>query len=291
MTKPFQPLKFHTICAIAVLLVFTVVSCTPATVLPTPTPVILTIEVTREVTQEVTLEITRVVEVPVPVMITPTPTLAISLTPSLTSTITSTPTVTPTTEPPVVTILVRTACNYGPGDVYLYNYTLDETWVMEIIGRNLDGTWLYVQEVHGWNPCWVRAELVRFNAGGETSINDIPIVYPALPYSNLYRTPENVDTKREGSLVTLSWHPVWMTRDDYRGYLIEAWLCHGGQQVFQPVVYVTSFDENEAMIANNSTIALEIIDEPGCLSPSSARIYTAEKHGYSALRLIHLPPY
>jgi len=32
-------------------------------------------------------------------------------------------------------------------------------------------------------------------------------------------------------------------------------------------------------------------DEPGCLVPSSARIYAVEKHGYTNFRVIDWPPY
>lgn len=252
------------------LLVLTGVSCKPATVTPTPTPVIQTVEVTREVTQEGT----RIVEVPVTV--TPTLTLIYTVTPSLTPTITLTP------EPPIVSVLVHAQCLYGPGSAYLYKYGLLETSRMEIIGRNLDGSWLYVQGIHGWNPCWVKAELVRVDTG---SIAYVPITYAALPYSNLYLPPQSVSTNRVGNEVTIFWQPVWMTEDDYRGYLIETWVCQGGQQVFLPIGYVTSYDQNSAMIA------VKVTDEPGCLVPSSARIYTAEKHGYTGYRMIPWPAY
>jgi hypothetical protein len=76
-----------------------------------------------------------------------------------------------------------------------------------------------------------------------------------------------------------------MTEDDYRGYLIEAWVCQGGKQVFLPIGYVTSFAQN------NSMMAVKVTDEPGCLDPSSARIYSVEKHGYTVWRKIPWPPY
>jgi len=279
MIKLIHPLKYFGPCA-AALLVLIGVACEPATVIPSPSPVLQTVEVTREVTQEVT----RIVEIPVPVTVTPSPTPAISLIPSLTGTSTSTPTITPTPEPPVVTILVHSACNYGPGGAYLYKYGLNETSWMEVIGRNLEGTWLYVRGVHGYNPCWVKAELVRFNAGGNVSNYNIPIIYSTLPYSTLYRPPDGVQALRSGNEVTIYWNAVWMTEDDYRGYLIEAWLCQGGQQVFSPVGYVPP------LIQNVDTLGIKVIDEPGCLVPSSARIYAAEKHGYTGYIVIPWPP-
>jgi hypothetical protein len=58
-----------------------------------------------------------------------------------------------------------------------------------------------------------------------------------------------------------------MTEDDYRGYLIEAWLCQDRQLIFTPV----RSDETQVFLT----------DEAGCLQPSSGRLYTAEKHGYT----------
>ncbi len=285
MIKFTLPLKFYEISAFAVALALIGVSCEPAAGSLSPAPLIQTVEVTREVT----LEVTRIVEVPVPVTVTPTLTPAISQTPSLTSTITLTPTITPTPDPPVVTILQHIACWFGPGDVYLYDYGLLETSWMEVIGRSQDGTWLFVQGVHGWNPCWVRAEFVRFNGGGDVTTHNIRIVAPdsILPFAqNLYRPPTGIEATRSGNKVSISWNAVWMTEDDYRGYLIEAWLCQDGQQVFRPIQYVTSARENTGTLY---LIPLE--DEPGCLVPSYARIYTVEKHGYTGYKMIPWPPY
>ena len=287
MNKLVHPLRVRGQSVVAVLLVLTVVSCQPAAVMPTHTSVFQTVEVTREVTKEVTQEVTRIIEVPVPVTITPSETLAISLTPSLTSTLTRTPSITPTPDPPVVTMLAHVACYVGPGDVYLYDYGLNETSWMEVIGRNQDGIWLFVEGVHGWNPCWVRAEFVRFNDGGDVTTHNIRIVssQAMLPYAmNLYRPPDGIQAIRSGNKVTLYWNAVWMTEDDYRGYLIEAWLCQAGQLVFKPIAYVPPLSQN------TGTLGIIITDEPGCLVPSSARIYTVEKHGYTGFIVIPWPP-
>jgi hypothetical protein len=277
MIRQNYPLIFFQTIAVAALIILTSVSCQPTSGIPTTTPVIQTVEVTRDVIQ--------IVEVLVPVTVTPSLTPVISLTPSLTSTTTRTPTITPTPDPPVITILVHSACNFGPGGVYLYKYGLNETSWMEVIGRNLDGTWLYVQGVHGWNPCWVKTELVRFNAGGDVSNYNIPIIYTTLPYSTFYRPPDGVQSSRSGNEVTIYWNAVWMTEDDYEGYLIEAWLCQDLQQVFKPIGYKPPLSQNI------DTLGIIINDEPGCLAPSSARIYTAEKHGYTGFIVIPWPPY
>jgi hypothetical protein len=285
LMKPVYFQNFNIMCCLAGLLIAAGVSCTPITVTPFPTPVIQTVEVTREETREITREVTRIVEVSIPVTTTSTITPEITLTLPLTYTPSPTLTITPTPEPPVVTILVHAACNFGPGGAYLYKYGLNETSWMEVIGRNQDGSWLYVQGVHGWNPCWVKAEFVRFNAGGDVSNYNIPIVYSTLPYSDLYRPPDGVQAFRSGNEVTIYWNAVWMTEDDYEGYLIEAWLCQDGQQVFKPTNYKPPINQNDG------TLGIKVTDESGCLVPSSARIYTAEKHGYTGYVMIPWPSY
>jgi hypothetical protein len=50
-------------------------------------------------------------------------------------------------------------------------------------------------------------------------------------------------------------------------YVIEAWVCIQGTLTF-------------TVIGSNITLA-NISDEPGCTEPSHARVYGAEKHGYT----------
>jgi hypothetical protein len=235
------------------------------------------------VTQDVTEEVTRVIEVPVTV--TPSATPAFTATPVPGATLNGTPTITPTLgpaptpEPPVVSVPEYSDCLYGPASFYLYKTSLLAGSVMEAVGRNPEGTWLDVQEVHGWNPCWIEAARVKFNSGDVTVV---PVVYSVLPYSNQYAPPD-ASARRNGNEVTVSWKAVWMSFDDYRGYLIEAWVCQGGKQVFLPVSYVPALD------ANTGSLSVKIIDEPGCDQPSHARIYSADKYGYSAWQIIFWP--
>jgi len=227
-----------------------------------------------------TSEVTRIVNIPV--TITPSPTLDQTFTLFLTPTITGTLSKTPTTAPPRITILVTSACLYGPGSAYLYKYELNATVWMTVIGRNMDGTWLNIKSSVDpvLNACWIKDTLVKFDTG---NIKDVPIVWTALPYSTLYKPPAAVSASRVGNEVSIYWQPVWMTQDDYVGYLIEAWVCQGGSQVFLPSRYATSFDQNSSMLV------VQVKDEPDCDVPSSARIYTAEKHGYTDYRMIPWP--
>ena len=239
-----------------------------------------------------TVEVTRIVEVPVTV--TPSPTSAESPTPTSTPTITDTPTLTPTFtftptySAPRIRVLMWSQCRFGPGVGYLYEYDLFEGNLMEVIGwREIlsqknpgvwePSIWLYVRALGGVNICWVNSSLVKVYQG---DIFDAPPYTARLPYSELYKPPKSVEAWREGNNVTVMWSSVWMTEDDYRGYLVEAWVCHGGQLYFAPVGYTG---------VNIANPAVMVPDEPGCSEPSGGRLYTTEKHGYTQWILIPWP--
>jgi hypothetical protein len=276
MAQRIQSLKSTAPILIVLLIALVASSCAPATKAVTPTPVIQTVEVTQVVTSEVT----RLVDVPV--TNTPTPTLDQTSTPTLTPTRTRIPSPTPTWEPPQVEILEHVSCMYGPSSAYLYKYGLNASVWMRAVGRNEDGSWLAVKAPNDAdsNACWIETAQAKFLSG---DIKDLPVLWIALPYSVLYLPPTKVNAKRAGDVITISWQPVWMTEDDYRGYLVEAWVCQGGKQVFVPIKYETTFDDN------SSTISVEVTDQPGCDVPSRARLYTVEKHGYTNYVMVPWP--
>ena len=210
----------------------------------------------------------------------PTPTATSSptsaYTPTITPTATRTPTVTATAtyDPPDARVLEQANCRYGPGAAYLYEWGLYPGDRVEIIGRNDLGTWVYVDPWTYVDRCWVSASVLDVFRG---DLFEAPPYYGRLPFSELYLPPQNVSATRQGDEVTVAWGPVWMTEDDYRGYLIEAWLCQGGELIFTPV-------------RSDETI-LTLHDEAGCSQPSGARLYTAEKHGYTQWRNVPWPAF
>lgn len=215
----------------------------------------------------------------------PTPTVTPSPTNSSTATSTPRPSLTPTfaltpgrTPSPSATpelrghVLEQSNCRYGPGAAYLYMWGLYPNNVVTVLGRNFDGSWVYIHPWYFvWN-CWVNTSLLRLNG----DVFTVQQVTTLLPFSHLYRPPTGAHASRAGSEVTVSWNPVDMTEDDNRGYLIEAWLCQAGQQVF--------------MAVNPWEPIAVLHDEAGCSQPSSARLYTAEKHGYTQWVAIPWPP-
>jgi hypothetical protein len=256
-------------------LAFLIISaaCAPKT---PPDPIIQvetlinTVEVTRQV------EVTRIVELPVTVTSTFTPVVTDTPTPDYSPTPSFTPSMTPTYVVPRGRVNTRAQCRYGPGAAYLYKYGLFEGNTMEIIGRNELGTWAYIQAIGGNNPCWINASLLDVTRGDFMSL---PVTYNRLPKSDLYNPPAKTSASRVGNDVTIEWSSVWMTEDDDRGYLIEAWLCQDGQTVFTPIG------------VKSNILSIKVTDEPGCFEPSGARVYTAEKHGYTQWRKVPWPDY
>jgi hypothetical protein len=197
------------------------------------------------------------------------PTAGPSLTPSRTPTITLTPTI----DYPEARVRVQANCRYGPGAAYLYEWGLYPGDRVTILGRNDLGDWVYVDPWYFIDRCWVNTALLDISG----DLDNVPPFYGLLPFSELYQPPTSVTAVRDGNDVHISWPAVWMTEDDYRGYLIEAWVCRERQIVFTPVAI------------DGTTVT--IVDEPGCLQPSSGRLFTAEKHGYTAWRRIAWPPH
>ena len=103
---------------------------------------------------------------------------------------------------------------------------------------------------------------------------DVMSLAPAtlpLPQSPYYGPVTGVESERSGDTVIISWNPISLKAGDdslQYPYLIEAWLCHGGQLSFEA-------------IGSWETI-VTVTDEAGCADPSHARVYGVEKHGYTA---------
>ncbi|NIT60167.1 MAG: hypothetical protein GWN00_29325, partial [Aliifodinibius sp.] len=197
---------------------------------------------------------------------TATPTVTDTPTETPTSTITETPTITltPTEDVPDVLVTVNQAfCRYGPGTAYLYSHGLYEGDHATVDGRNYSGSWLWIQPDNLDRHCWSAAS--NFEIEGD--ISSVPVVNTLLPKSTLYGPPTNVRTRRDGSEVTITWDAVWMTEDDYRGYLIEASVCQNGILV--------------GIAVHVDGTSYTITDEQNCAGESGGILYTVEKHGYT----------
>jgi hypothetical protein len=208
-------------------------------------------------------------ETPAPtITFTPTATLTPTLTFTPTETLTPTVSATPTFAFPTVTVNKQAHCRYGPSVAYLHAADLYAGDVGTVRGRFLYSRWLYVKFDKLNYFCWVAPSVVDV-------VGDISsIAYKELNLqsigSNMYGSPTGVTAVRDGDRVTISWNQVRMTDDDDRGYLLELFVCQDGAFLWWTDSYPNQF-----------TTTYSVRDEAGCSQPSSGKLYTVEKHGFS----------
>ncbi len=209
---------------------------------------------------------------PVVIYITATPM------PSLIPTFTFTPLPTNSPEPtitftpeftfPTVTVNKQAHCRYGPSAAYLHAADLYAGDKGEVRGQAFYSKWLYIKFDKLNYFCWVAPSVV--DVVGDVST--LKKVEPNLLSigSNMYGPPQNVQAYRNGDEVTITWSQVKMTKDDDRGYFIEAFVCQDSFFIWWTFSYPDQF-----------TTSYTVKDEKGCSTPSYGKLYTVEKHGYS----------
>lgn len=207
---------------------------------------------------------------------TSTPTLTFTPTDTLTPTLTFTPTITPTLTVtatptfafPTVTVNKQAHCRYGPSVAYLHAADLYPADAGSVRGRYIYSKWLYVKFDKLDYFCWVAPTVV--DVAGDISIVGYKELNLQSIGSNQYGPPTGVTAVRNGSEVIITWNRVEMTKDKDRGYLLELFVCQNGAYLWWTDSYPDQY-----------TTSYEVKDEAGCSAPSSGRLYTVEKHGFS----------
>ena len=211
---------------------------------------------------------------------TATPTRTATSEPTITSTptieLSPTVSVTPTFAFPSVTVNKQAHCRYGPSVAYLHAADLYPGDVGTVRARFIYSNWLYIKFDKLNYFCWVAPSVVDI-------VGDISTVaYTELNLqsigSNMYGPPGNVTAVREGNRVTISWNKVEMTLDDDRGYLLELFVCQDGFLYW----WTDSYPDQDST-------TYTVKDEAGCPQPSSGKLYTIEKHGFSEPAIIPWP--
>jgi hypothetical protein len=165
----------------------------------------------------------------------------------------------------------RLACRFGPGDPYLYKFTFAPTATIELVGRMEYSNWVLARAIGGTNRCWVNGGQGYLEIQGERLA--LPARHPHLvmPFSSYYAPMSNVGATREGATVTVTYGGIVLVPE--RGddseqvpYVLEAWVCQGGEHVF---IAVGSYG-----------FSAEVEDDPTCSISSHGRVSAAEKHGY-----------
>ncbi len=200
--------------------------------------------------------------------LTPTETFTPTITPTPTITLTPTITATPTFAFPTVTVNKQAHCRYGPSVAYLHAADLYPGDTGSVRGRYIYSNWLYIKFDKLKYFCWVAPSVI--DAVGDISKIKYTDLYLQSIGSNRYGAPGNVSAVRDGNKVTISWNQVKMTKDDDRGYLLELFVC-------QDTIFKWWTDSYPDQYSTSYTVR----DEAGCAQPSSGKLYTVEKHGFS----------
>ena len=222
-----------------------------------------------------TTKVTETPESTITSTATSAPTPAATQTPRIE--LSPTVTATPTSAFPTATVNKQAHCRYGPSVAYLHAADLYPGDAGTVRGRYIYSQWLYVKFDKLNYFCWVAPSVVEV-------VGDISTVaYKELNLqsigSNRYGPPGNVTAVRDGTTVTISWNKVEMTLDDDRGYLLELFVCQDGAYLW----WTDSYPDQDST-------SYTVKDEAGCAQPSSGKLYTVEKHGFSEPAIIPWPP-
>lgn len=206
---------------------------------------------------------------------TATATVSSSPTPSPTASDTPTPedsptpTGTPTPEPLTIIANGSVNCRYGPSQVYLYAWGLNEGDGAVVKGKDANGAWLWVQPDDTTWTCWVSTSAVTLNG----DIAGVKVVYPQLLTNPAVAPPSGVNATRSGDNVTVTWKAAPPAVD--LGYLIEARICLGA--------YL--WDVYYSMTNTSYTIK----DPQTCTGESYGQLRVFNKLGYSTAVKIPWP--
>jgi len=223
-----------------------------------------------------TEELTETPESTMPPATTPTATSESTRTETPTIEMSPTISATPTFTFPSVTVNKQAHCRYGPSVAYLHAADLYPGDVGTVRGRYIYSNWLYVKFDKLDYFCWVAPSIVEV-AGDISAVAYKDLNLQSIG-SNQYGPPFDVTAVRDGNQVTISWNQVQMTKDKDRGYLLELFVC-------QDTFYKWWTDSYSDQFTTSYTVR----DEAGCAQPSSGKLYTVEKHGFSEPAIIPWP--
>lgn len=195
---------------------------------------------------------------------TNTPTLAPTNTPTEASTPTESPT--PTEAAIIVSAISQAFCRYGPSTAFLPNVDIFQGDTMVVEGRYEYGGWLWVKPDKVDRHCWIAASLVE-PAVDKTQIFIVDYLV-SLPYTKDIAAPKNVIAVRNGSTVTISWEPINVTPEGFRGYLIDAFVCQNGAYM----KFITTTNNTSYVITDQKNT---------CAGPSGAVLYGGTAIGYT----------
>jgi hypothetical protein len=173
----------------------------------------------------------------------------------------------------------RSNCRYGPGPYYLYKIGMLPGAPVDVIGRNIDGGWIYVQYARTKNLCWMNSKLVQVTGEVMTLQDYYPEKAP-LPRTNKFGPASILNVSGGGASITVEWSPVVLPAIAAPGegempYVVEVWTCQNGAPGFY------------TLGTADTSITFQVDDSCGQLS--HANLVAQNKLGVSGITPIALP--
>ena len=173
----------------------------------------------------------------------------------------------------------RSNCRYGPGAFFLSKIGMLAGAPIEVLGRDIDGGWAYIQFTGTQNLCWINSSLITVD-GDLMSLSDY---YPdKAPLPRTSKFPGAAVLSASGSsTITVEWSPIVLPTIAMPAgageteYVIEVWTCRNGGPGY--TTYGT----------NDTTLDIQVDDS--CGMTVRANLITQTNVGISGVAAIPLP--
>ena len=177
-------------------------------------------------------------------------------------------------------MLQRSNCRYGPGAFFLSKIGMLAGAPIEVIGRDIDGGWAYIQFAGTHNLCWINSKLIQVE-GDLMSLQDYYPDKAPLPRTAKFGGAAITSANGTSGSITVEWTPVVLSTIAMPSgageteYVVEVWTCINGAPGY--TAYGT----------NDTTLTFQVDDS--CGTTSQANLLTQTNLGISGIASIQLP--
>jgi hypothetical protein len=177
-------------------------------------------------------------------------------------------------------VLQRSNCRYGPGAFFLSKIGMLAGAPIEIIGRDIDGGWAYIQFAGTHNLCWINSKLIQVD-GDLKSLQDYYPDKAPLPRTSKFGGASITSVSGSSASITVEWAPVVLSTIAMPSgageteYVIEVWTCINGAPGYT------------TLGTNDTTLSFPVDDS--CGMTLHANLVTQTNLGISGIATIKLP--
>jgi hypothetical protein len=177
-------------------------------------------------------------------------------------------------------VLQRSNCRYGPGAFFLSKIGMLAGAPIDVIGRDIDGGWAYIQFAGTHNLCWINSKLIQVD-GDLKSLQDYYPDKAPLPRTSKFGGASITSVSGSSASITVEWAPVVLSTIAMPSgageteYVIEVWTCINGAPGYT------------TLGTNDTTLSFPVDDS--CGMTSHANLVTQTNLGISGIATIKLP--